>query len=511
MDSTQPTTRRQIWGGITSRTDLFAEILRRGSAARDASSSATSDATAPATTTTSATTKTKRAIKGFHAAPSGALLLLSPLPADKHQEAEAEETGLASLASLQDTCLHFFLDALVDGGETPRSSIVAAAVARLGVDLRLRLLEMLVELRAVTDEALDLLLDASLKQLSLARCVLVSNAGLEAIAKRCPNMEDLNLAQLHRPTVDGLLSLLSGCPRLHCLQLAGWQQLDDHTLSQLLAEAQRTGHRTTLTALTLKNTGITSKGLSLLAGSNGIVDRSVASGGEKVDDGEASSIPLPNLEVIDLRWLKDWDGETVAAVARQCKKLHSIDVAWCSNIVDDSLLDRLGKAFGERLQHINLEMCFSISDAGVDSLCQYCPNLKHLRLKNCQHLTDQSLYAIGRFCKSLVALNISGCTGCTWEGVKAILRSNGPSIQALSLLGVNLLSSSSQEEMLSHLLSSCPALKALDLPGEEDHQPLCEERGVYVVRRNQLRGGPDFTHPLLDYSVYDSETPVTTI
>jgi len=131
--------------------------------------------------------------------------------------------------------------------------------------------------------------------------------------------------------------VLLGCEDLVSLNLAIWKHLDDEGLAHMFhpfanqnpsstegkeKETETPKRPLKLQLLNVRDSRITSEGIKMIANY------------------------CPDLEVLDLRWLKmAVDFNSLSHVLKTCKKLHSLDIGWCSG-ADDKILKLIADEAG---------------------------------------------------------------------------------------------------------------------------------------------------------------------
>lgn len=305
----------------------------------------------------------------------------------------------------------------------------------LPVALKGDVLQKMITWRALTDVAMNALLDEAFIALDLRLCFNITDKSLFLIAERCPQLRALNLRECRGCTPAGVKHIIENCPNLEALDLSLWkEQLNDGAI-QVIFQNYKPKEGGGLRLFGIRGSAVTSAGLNFIGSTLG-----------------------PTLEVLDLRWMKTTvNAGSIAPVLRACPKLHSIDVGWCTIGGNDSLVDTISLLCEGRLQQLDLEMCMDVTDEAISLLAKRCPDLRFLRLKNCKRVSDAALFDLAKNCPKLVALNISGCVEITDQGIQAMARHCGE-LQALSLMN-QFFGAGALEALLNH----CPKLKLLDL------------------------------------------------
>lgn len=77
---------------------------------------------------------------------------------------------------------------------------------------------------------------------------------------------------------------------------------------------------------------------------------------------------------------------------------------------------------GGNIETINLNGCHNISDKGIKSIAEKCPNLKKLEVYWIPNLTDEGMKPIFENCKKIEFLNISGLKHVTTNALDLIYK-----------------------------------------------------------------------------------------
>ena len=87
---------------------------------------------------------------------------------------------------------------------------------------------------------------------------------------------------------------------------------------------------------------------------------------------------------------------TVAALAKHCPGLTSLDVAYCGQLTDAALVAVAGNCPG--LTSLNVTWCERLTDAALVAVAGNCPGLASLDVAYCRQLTDAALEAVKERC-----------------------------------------------------------------------------------------------------------------
>jgi hypothetical protein len=212
----------------------------------------------------------------------------------------------------------------------------------------------------ITDAGLEAVAECcpQLEVVSLALCEQFTDTTVVALGQHCPNLRKLNIC--HTATTDeGGESISSNCPLLEEVDLASCGQLRDDTLIALGY------HCSMLRELNIENLYMTDYGL-----------RAIGEGCPLLE-----VLRADNCELV---------GAAMEAIARGCPSLHVLSA---------------NRTF--------------MPAAAVLALAECCPLLASFELACCDAVGDKELTALVRGCKALRILTISG-TSATVLGVRAI-------------------------------------------------------------------------------------------
>ena len=152
----------------------------------------------------------------------------------------------------------------------------------------------------------------------------------------------------------------------------------------------------------------------------------------------------------------------VSSAVEKCPNLETLILQGCSNVrLNDAAKWSLNRC--KRLHTLTMSWCKQINISSFRGLCDKekedsLIQLKHLNLKDCDHICDACLTYISDHFKTLESLNISFCISVTDEGLEAIAKGL-PKLTVLKLQAVDNISSSG----LRYVATRCTELKHLDI------------------------------------------------
>ncbi|CAN1345290.1 F-box/LRR-repeat protein 12 [Linum perenne] len=97
--------------------------------------------------------------------------------------------------------------------------------------------------------------------------------------------------------------------------------------------------------------------------------------------------------------------------------LEHLSLSGCTEL-QDSDLSQL-QFHGSKLDTLNLDCCFGITDSGILLIASSCPSLTAISLYRC-NITDDGLQTLGSRCTSLKRINLAYCPLISDHGIRAI-------------------------------------------------------------------------------------------
>ncbi|XP_020592639.1 EIN3-binding F-box protein 1-like [Phalaenopsis equestris] len=247
----------------------------------------------------------------------------------------------------------------------------------------------------------------NLTSCTISCCPGITDRGLEAIAKGCPNLKLLSIKRSSYLSDAGLKSFTGYAKMLERLQL---EECNGITLVGVLEG--------------LLNCYAKLKSLALIK-CLGIKDITCH------PDELPSCMSLNSLTISDCPGFTSF---SLPLVGKICPNLQQIDLSGLLGVTDFGLLPLLENSESE-LVKVNLEGCVSVSDASISALVKvHGTSLKFLNLYGCKAITDKSLFSISAYCSVLNDLDVSWCSISDF-GVAAIASAEQLNLQTLSLAG----------------------------------------------------------------------------
>ncbi|XP_019446580.1 PREDICTED: F-box/LRR-repeat protein 3-like isoform X1 [Lupinus angustifolius] len=224
-----------------------------------------------------------------------------------------------------------------------------------------------------------------LQSIVLGGC-LVTSSGLKAIGNLCISLKELSLSKCMGVTDEALSFLVSKHKDLRKLDITCCRKITDVSIASIANSCIN------LTSLRMESCTLVPREAFVLIG-------------QKCQY-------LMELDLTD----NEVDDEGLKSISR-CSRLSSLKVGICLNITDRGLA-YIGKCCS-KLKELDLYRSTGITDLGIAAVCRGCPDLEMLNTAYCTSITDSSLFSLSK-CSNLKTLEIRGCLLLTSIGLAAI-------------------------------------------------------------------------------------------
>ncbi|KAJ1452527.1 hypothetical protein M885DRAFT_589059 [Pelagophyceae sp. CCMP2097] len=257
---------------------------------------------------------------------------------------------------------------------------------------------------------------SSLRHLDVSHCALLTDADCGALAKHCPQLKALSLADCRQTGDEACVVIAGACAGLEVLDLSRTEL--PHRVSDVALLAVAEGCGKALRELNLQGCAcVTDVGVSWLAIQAGAT-----------------------LEILNLRGCVKVTNAGCRALADHCHALRKVDLHGARRVTDVGVRV-LGRAFGARLEFLDCAAMHLLTDGadrgfgfeGLLALSRDATALQTLHLDGCFQVGDRSLKALASHgLSTLNALSLAGCPRLTAEGLGQICAVNA-NLQKLSL------------------------------------------------------------------------------
>ncbi|CCG83689.1 protein of unknown function [Taphrina deformans PYCC 5710] len=261
--------------------------------------------------------------------------------------------------------------------------------------------------RSLTNETIQLFLDASLKNLSLYDCAKINPQRLTQVAHMCPHLEHLRLHMVGQIT-DPVLMTYAKLANLRSLSLrgcflitvSGWSTFFETVASRLqhleISDSSRF----------------------------------------KAETAAALVKHCPNISELTLSKLTHLDDPGILHLA-SLSHLTALDISHAGANVSDETIITLLQHVGGSLESLNISGLRELTDATLtDGILKYCTRLQHLYLNELDLLTDDgvaSLFNGWSGNSPLLTVELERCPLVHDKGVAAILAHSGANLRRINL------------------------------------------------------------------------------
>ncbi|KAJ4839322.1 hypothetical protein Tsubulata_018136 [Turnera subulata] len=251
-----------------------------------------------------------------------------------------------------------------------------------------------------------------LKSLTVTSCLGVTDNGLEAVARGCPNLKQFCLRKSAFLSDNGLVSFAKAAGSLESLQLE-----ECHRITQFGFFGS------------LLNCGAKLKAVSLVN----------CFGFKDLNMDMAKPSLCQSLQSLTIRNCPGFGDSSLSLLGKLCPQLQNVELSGLQGVTDAGFLPVL-ESSEAGLMKVNLSGCANISDKVVSRMTQlHGWTLEVLNLDGCRMITDASLVAIAENCFLLSDLDVSKCA-ITDSGIQALACSSQLNLQVLSLSGCSTIS-----------------------------------------------------------------------
>ncbi|KDP33594.1 hypothetical protein JCGZ_07165 [Jatropha curcas] len=254
-----------------------------------------------------------------------------------------------------------------------------------------------------------------LKSFAVTSCRGVTDAGIEAMGKGCPNLRHFCLRKCVFLSDNGLVSFVKAAQSLEVLQLE-----ECHRIAQLGFFGSLLNSGSKLKALSLVNCmGIRELNLRL-----------------------PQVPPCNSLRSLSIRNCPGFGDGGLALLGKLCPQLQNLELSGLHGVTDAGFIPLLENCEAG-LVKVNLSGCVNLTDKVVSALTeQHGWTLEVLNLDGCGKITDESLTAIAENCLMLSDLDVSKCA-ISDSGLMVLARSNQLNLQIFSVAGCSMISDKS--------------------------------------------------------------------
>ncbi|KAJ6750436.1 hypothetical protein OIU85_001014 [Salix viminalis] len=246
----------------------------------------------------------------------------------------------------------------------------------------------------------------SLNRLSMLQSVkldgcAVTSAGLTAIGNWCISLSELSLSKCLGVTDEGLSSLVTKNKDLKKLDITCCRKITGVSIAYI------TNSCTNLTSLRMEScTLVPSEAFVLIGQRCQFLEELDLTDNEIDDEGLKSISRCSNLSSLKLGICLNISDEGLSHVGMKCTKLTELDLYRSAGISDMGIIAISRGCPG--LEMINMSYCIDITDRSLLSLSK-CSRLNTFESRGCPLITSLGLAAIAVGCRQLIKLDIKKC------------------------------------------------------------------------------------------------------
>ncbi|GLJ15214.1 hypothetical protein SUGI_0248700 [Cryptomeria japonica] len=240
-----------------------------------------------------------------------------------------------------------------------------------------------------------------LRELSLSKCIGVTDEELKRFLAYCIELNKLDLTCCHDLTDVALLAVARSCRHLSSLKIESCHLVTEKSLTMLGPGCPF------LQELDLTDCSVNNTGLESLARCSELTTLKLGFCPNISDEGIIHiGARCSNLQELDLYRSTGVGDAGIAVISNSCPGLKSINLSYCTHVSDDSLksISQLHK-----LHNLEIRGCSGISSTGLSAIALGCKRIAELDIKRCYNVDDAGILAIANSCRNLRQVNLSYC------------------------------------------------------------------------------------------------------
>lgn len=258
----------------------------------------------------------------------------------------------------------------------------------------------------------------------------LTNVGLKAISRGCPSLEVLSLWNLSSVDDDGLSEIATGCLSLEKLDLYDCPAITDKGLTAVAMSCPNLASVTIESCSNIGNEGLQALGRNC----RNLMCITIKNCPLVSDQGVATLFSSAGciLTKADLQALNISD-VSLAVIGHYGSAMTDLALGGLQNVNERGFWV-MGKGHGLRkLKSLSITSCPGVSDIGLESMLQGCPDLKIIRLQKCPLVSDNGVASFVKAAGSLESFQLEECHRITQCGVFGILANCGRKLKAIVL------------------------------------------------------------------------------
>ncbi|KAL3536581.1 hypothetical protein ACH5RR_005042 [Cinchona calisaya] len=239
----------------------------------------------------------------------------------------------------------------------------------------------------------------SLRELSLSKCLGVTDEGLSSLVMKHGNLRKLDITCCRKITHVAIANITNSCTSLTSLRMESCNLVSAEAFVLI-------GHRCHfIEELDLTDNEINDEGLKSISRCSRL---SILKLGICLNITDKGLIHIgmccSKLKELDLYRSAGITGSGILAIARGCAELEMINIAYCKDITDRSLIS-LSKCL--KLNTLEIRGCPLITSLGLAAIAVGCRQLNKLDIKKCHSIDDAGMIPLAHFSQNLRQINLS--------------------------------------------------------------------------------------------------------
>lgn len=239
----------------------------------------------------------------------------------------------------------------------------------------------------------------SLKELSLSKCLGVTDEGLSSLVTKHKDMQKLDITCCRKITHVSLAHITNSCTSLVSLKMESCTSVSAEAFVLIGQRCQL------LEELDLTDNEIDNEGLKSISRCSQLSSLKLGICLNITDEGLTQvGISCSKLKEIDLYRSAGITDSSILSIARGCPSLEMINIAYCTSITDTSFM-ALSKC--SKLNTLESRGCPLVTSLGLAAIAVGCKQLAKLDIKKCQNIDDGGMIPLARFSQNLKQINLS--------------------------------------------------------------------------------------------------------
>lgn len=239
----------------------------------------------------------------------------------------------------------------------------------------------------------------SLKELSLSKCLGVTDKALSFVVSKHRDLRKLDVTCCRKITDFSIASIANSCRSLTSLKMESCTLVPSEAYILI---GQKCHY---LEELDLTDNEIDDEGLESIARCSRLSSLKLGICLNITDRGIASvAMCCSKLKELDLYRSTGVTDLGISAIASGCPELEMINAAYCTSITDRALFC-LSKC--PNLQTLEIRGCLLVTSIGLASIAMNCRQLNRLDIKKCYNIDDSGMIPLSHFSQNLRQINLS--------------------------------------------------------------------------------------------------------